>query len=99
MYMDDFDVFNYECEGQMSITDYTYGLTRNRYGKTYEASEWMVRERCENCKHWEMLPVEEQPPAGWGVKGQCNCTHEPEMMKNGYWITNRTSYCNDFIGK
>jgi hypothetical protein len=48
MYMDDFDVFNYECEGQMSITDYTYSLSRDRYGRTYEAPEWMDRERCEN---------------------------------------------------
>lgn len=89
-------------EGQITLTEYMRSLpdlSRDRYGRIYKAPEWMDRERCENCKYWEMLQVEEQPPAGWGVKGQCNCTHEPEMMKNGYWIVSKTSYCNDFISK
>lgn len=90
---------NYECDGQLNITDYLYGFSRDRNGRLYEAPEWMAKERCENCRYWQILPAEEQPPAGWGVKGQCNCIHEPEMMKNGYWIVNKTSYCNDFVCK
>ena len=90
---------NYECEGQLSISDWSYSFSRDRYGRLYEAPSWMDLKRCENCKYWEMFPVEEQPPVGWGVYGQCNCFHEPEMMKNGYWKTSKTSCCMDFVGK
>ena len=86
-------------EEQLSLDSYMKGFTRDRKGNLYTAPEWMREERCENCKYWEILPVEEQPPDGWGVKGQCNCVHEPEMMKNGYWKTNTTSYCRDYVGK
>lgn len=87
---------------QITISDYLKTLpdkSHDRYGREYEAPKWMDKERCENCKYWERYPVEEQPPAGWGVYGQCNCIHEPEMMKNGYWKVSKTSYCNDFISK
>ena len=80
------------------VKPYT-GLSHDRYGREYEAPDWMDVERCENCKWWQILPPEEQPPAGWGVKGQCNCYHEPEMMKNGYWKTSKTDYCQDFANK
>ena len=75
------------------------GTSHDRYGREYKAPTWMDVERCENCKWWQILPPEEQPPAGWGVKGQCNCYHEPEMMKNGYWKTSKTSSCQDFAEK
>lgn len=75
------------------------GISHDRYGREYKAPTWMDVERCENCKWWQILPPEEQPPAGWGVKGQCNCYHEPEMMKNGYWKTSKTSSCQDFEKK
>lgn len=83
-------------EGQISLNDYTSDLTHDRRGKLHKAAEWMNRERCENCKYWEILSVELQSPAGWGVKGQCNCSHEPETMKHGYWQTGKTSYCQDY---
>lgn len=89
-------------DGQITLMEYMNTLqdvSHDRYGREYKAPQWMNRERCENYKWWERLPVEEQPPAGWGVNGQCNCTHEPEMMKNGYWIVGKTSYCNDFVSK
>ena len=82
-------------DDQLSIFDYDY--SHHRDGRLYPAPEWMDKERCENCIYWSIFPKEEQPPAGWGVKGQCNCTHEPEMMKNGYWIVGKTSYCMDFM--
>ena len=75
------------------------GFTYDRDGSQYEAPRCMKSERCETCKHWEIFPVELQPPAGWGVKGQCNCYHEEEMMKNGYWTTTSTSYCQDYKEK
>lgn len=87
---------------QITISDYIKSLqdmTVDRYGRKRPAPEWMDKERCENCKYWERYPVDEQPPAGWGVFGQCNCYHEPEMMVNGYWKVSKTSYCNDFAGK
>lgn len=84
---------------QLNLNDYAQSVSYDRHGRPYKAPEWMDRERCETCKYWERYPVEEQPPAGWGVYGQCNCTHEPEMMKNGYWKVSKTSYCNDYEGR
>ena len=87
---------------QITLEEYMNSLpdmSYDRYGRAYEAPAWMDRERCENCKYWERFPVELQPPAGWGVFGQCNCIHEPEMMKNGYWRVGKTSYCNDYEGR
>lgn len=80
---------------QLSFMDYTV----DRAGQIEIAPDWMRKERCENCKHWHILPIEEQPPAGWGVRGQCNCYHEPKMMANGYWKVDSTSYCGDFEAK
>ena len=82
--------------GQISITDYMSDLTHRRDGSLRPASSWMNKDRCENCKYWEIFPVDQQPPSGWGVKGQCNCSHEPDMMKNGYWTVSSTSYCQDY---
>lgn len=75
------------------------GISHDRYGREYKAPTWMDRKRCETCAWWEIYPVDEQPPAGWGVYGQCNCYHEPEMMKNGYWKTSKTSCCMDYKEK
>lgn len=75
------------------------GMTYDRDGTQYEAPRWMKAERCETCKHWEIFPMELQPPAGWGVKGQCNYYHDEEMMQNGYWKTGQSSYCNDYESK
>lgn len=86
-------------EGQITFSEYMADFTFDRYGKKSPARSWMKRERCENCKYWELLPIAEQPPAGWGVMGQCNCIHEPKMMKSGYWKVGKTSYCNDFERK
>ena len=72
------------------------GWTYRRDGTLTEAPRWMQKERCETCKYWEIFAMELQPPDGWGVKGQCNCYHDAEMMKKGYWITTQTSYCQDY---
>ena len=81
---------------QMSIVDYLLDQTYDRNGSQHPAPDWMDRERCENCRYWSIYPVEEQPPAGWSVVGQCNKSHEPEMMKNGYWKVGKTSYCQEY---
>lgn len=81
---------------QMSIVDYLLDQTYDRNGSQHPAPDWMDRERCENCRYWSIYPVEEQPPAGWSVVGQCNKSHEPEMMKNGYWRVSSTSYCQEY---
>lgn len=75
------------------------GISHDRYGREYKAPTWMDAKRCETCKFWELLPVADQPPSGWGVMGQCNCYHEPEMMKNGYLKTSKTSCCMDYKEK
>jgi hypothetical protein len=87
---------NYECDGQMSLEDYKLSLldrTYDRHGRQSEAPSWMNRERCENCKWWELLLVEEQPPDGWGVKGQCNLFRDGQTH---YEQPCSTSYCDDF---
>lgn len=81
---------------QMTISEYLSDRTHDRNGRLSEAPEWMDAKRCETCRHWQILPVDDQPPYGWGVKGQCNYSHEPEMMRNGYWIVGSNSYCNDY---
>ena len=81
---------------QMSIVDYLLDQTYDRNGSQNPAPPWMDRERCENCRYWSIYPVEEQPPAGWSVVGQCNKSHEPEMMRNGYWKVSKTSYCQEY---
>ena len=83
-------------KGQITITDYMSDRTHRRDGSLHDAPAWMDKDRCENCRYWEILPVEQQPPSGWGVKGQCNCSHEPEMMEKGYWTVSSISYCDDF---
>lgn len=83
-------------ENQITLDDYMNDYTYNRKGELKKSVFKWDRERCETCRHWEILPVELQPPAGWGVKGQCNCSHEPELMKRGYWIVGKTSYCQDY---
>ena len=84
---------------QISITDFLADQTHDRGGNLKPAPEWMRKERCENCKYWEIFQEELQPPDGWGVIGQCNCSHEPQMMRNGYWKTGRTGYCQDYQRK
>ena len=70
--------------------------TYRRDGTLTDAPDWMKAERCETCRYWEIFAEELQPPDGWGVKGQCNCYHDPETMKNGYWKTGQSSYCQDY---
>ena len=79
--------------GQMTIGDYQKGLTYDRRGRKHEAPEWMKKDRCEMCRHWELLPTEEQPPDGWGVKGQCNFLREGQKK---YENTNTSSWCQEF---
>lgn len=87
---------NYECDGQMSLEDYIESqldYTVDRYGHKSEARPWMHRERCENCVYWYMIPTADQPPAGWGVMGQCDLLREGQK---GYEIVSKTSYCQEF---
>lgn len=85
-------------DGQMSIADYQMSLAYNRRGKQYPAPEWaMERDNCKDCKYWELLPENEQPPDGWGVMGQCNFIHSDEQI--GYTKTEEFSYCQNWINK
>ncbi len=79
---------------QMTIDQYTARIWYERDGKKRTAPEWANDERCGTCKHWDLLPKEEQPPCGWGVKGQCNVIHAPEQKR--YEITSQSSYCCDY---
>ena len=81
-------------DGQISIKDYMANRTFTRNGREYEAPAWMRPDRCENCKYWERLSVEDQPPEGWGVLGQCGILHSPKQV--GYQNTSKSSYCDLF---
>ena len=83
-------------DGQISIKDYIASRTFTRNGREYEAPAWMRPDRCENCKYWERLAVEDQPPAGWGVKGQCDVIFDTKQ--SGYFKTSKTSYCGRYDG-
>lgn len=76
---------------QMSIADLDY--TYNRDGSARPADGLNPR-RCENCIYWELLPKEDQPPAGWGVKGLCKFIHSDKQ--HGYQRTGQRSYCQEF---
>ena len=81
-------------EGQMTIRDYEASYHHDRYGRKKPCREWMRSERCGTCKHWQMLPTDEQPPCGWGVKGICQTIHDPRQ--EGYHNTDELSYCDLF---
>ena len=66
-------------DGQISIFDIDYTYDRN--GKRFDVQGWMRKERCENCRMWCRLPVEEQPPAGWGVYGTCLFIHDLKLQR------------------
>lgn len=63
----------------------------NRTGKREEAPEWLIgKKRCEMCLYWQILNVEFQPGAGWGVIGTCT-SHRGQGRS-----TQAISYCDDF---
>jgi len=81
-------------DGQMTFRDYEASYTHERDGKRREAPKWANPERCGTCKNWHLLPVDEQPPCGWGVKGQCQIIYFPNQL--GYQNTGELSYCDRF---
>ena len=82
---------------QLTLDQYMQDVTFDRNGKKYPRPDWVDKERCETCKRWQRLPKEEQPPAGWGVKGQCNFIHDPKQQ--GYETTGKYSWCQDYLPK
>lgn len=84
-------------DGQMNFAEYMCSVTYDRDGRQYPAREWMMRDRCELCKHWERFPVADQPPAGWGVYGQCDAIHDPAQV--GYIKTDKTDLCDMYEGR
>lgn len=84
-------------DGQISITDYQNSLSYDRRGRTRETPKWVDAERCNNCVYWDLDPVDDQPPDGWGVKGLCQFIHEGQ--RGGYQHTGQWSYCQDWRSK
>lgn len=83
-------------DGQITLTEAMSSVTYDRYGRPYQTPEWMDRDRCELCRHWTRLPEEDQPPAGWGVKGQCDVIFDTKQ--SGYFKMSKTSYCGRYDG-
>jgi len=84
-------------DGQISITEYQNSLSYDRKGRTTETPSWVPTKRCNNCIHWEMDPVSDQPPDGWGVNGLCQFIHEGQQ--GGYQHTDQWSKCQDWRSK
>ena len=66
----------------------------DRKGKLVEVPEWVNEKRCGNCIYWQRWSKDEQPPAGWGVKGTCGNYRGP-----GHYNTAQTSYCQEWKEK
>ena len=73
---------------QLTLSQYLNDRCFNRDGSIGEAPSWAREDRCGNCKHWEILPKEEQPPCGWGVKGICY-----SRRSKGQTRPSQDSYC------
>lgn len=84
-------------DGQMTLAECMSSVTYDRWGRQYPTPAWMDRERCELCGHWERLPVDDQPPSGWGVMGQCDAIHHPEQK--GYIRCSKSDYCDMYEGR
>ena len=84
-------------DGQITLTEAISSVTYDRYGRPHKTPAWMDKPRCETCKHWDRLPVDDQPPDGWGVKGQCDVIHDASQI--GYINTDGCSWCCRYEGR
>lgn len=73
---------------QMTLDAYLKRKMYNRDGTTDEAPEWTRDERCGNCKYWQLLDKDAQPPCGWGVKGLCGEHRSQNRLR-----TDQFSWC------
>lgn len=77
--------------GQMTLTDAMQNRFYDRRGRLVLVPEWVKDVRCGNCEYWQLLPKDEQPPEGWGVKGACGA-----HWSKGQHNTSQTSYCEEY---
>ena len=80
--------------GQMTFEDVQKNKYFDRDGHITTAPEWANEQRCGNCIYWQRLTKDEQPPAGWGVKGACG-----SYRGKGQFMTSQTSYCQEWHKK
>lgn len=97
-------ITDYECEGQLSLTDtFTSDCRKCRKFKTdcpeatpapgwcnrYKfAPEWQRIDRCQNCSRW-VYTGDQTKPISWGVFGAC-LEHDQK--------TDACGYCMQFDG-
>ena len=80
--------------GQITMQQAMNSRFYDRNGKIRETPEWVNEKRCGNCIYWQRWSKDEQPPAGWGVKGTCGNYRGP-----GHYDTAQTSYCQEWHEK
>ena len=73
---------------QITLAEVLQNQFFDRFGNRKPLPAWVNDERCGNCQNWQLLPEDEQPPNGWGIRGLCS----------GY-TTAQTSYCQEWKGK
>jgi hypothetical protein len=80
---------------QITLNEYmTDNAWFNRDGTMTIAPKWVRGDRCGNCDKWQILPIEEQPPDGWGVMGLCGSHMSKNKQK-----TSQSSFCQEFKNK
>ena len=77
--------------GQITIQQVMNSRFYDRNGRLLEVPEWVDDKRCGNCAYWQRWSRDEQPPAGWGVKGTCG-NHRGQ----GNYEVSQTSYCQEW---
>ena len=77
--------------GQITIQQVMNSRFYDRDGRLLEVPEWVDDKRCGNCAYWQRWSKDEQPPAGWGVKGTCG-NHRGQ----GNYEVSQTSYCQEW---
>ena len=80
--------------GQITMQQAMNSRFYDRNGRIREIPEWVNEKRCGNCIYWQMLSKDEQPPAGWAVRGACG-----SYMSKGQFTTSQLSYCQEWHEK
>lgn len=77
---------------QISFFEYLTDTTwYNRDGSIRDCPKWAREDRCGCCSKWQLLPLDEQPPEGWGVHGLCGSHFSKNKHK-----TSQSDGCNEF---
>lgn len=82
-------------DSQITLSEFVNdSVFYNRDGTITECPKYARHDRCGRCARWQLLPLDEQPPDGWGVHGLCGSHLSKNKNK-----TTQTDYCSEFKDK